>query len=149
MKLLKSILKIVLILFGFLLLTIVITLGVDAYRTNYLKIKNNESAKNDAYLITHVNVVPMSQDTVLMDKTVHIKNGVIQSIEDIIEIKGVEILDAKNKYLAPGLIDMHVHVWDRYELGLYLSNGVTAVRNVWGMPMHLRIKEDVVEGNIF
>jgi hypothetical protein len=38
---------------------------------------------------------------------------------------------------------MHVHVWDRYELGLYLSNGVTAVRNLWGMPMHLRIKEDI------
>jgi len=38
---------------------------------------------------------------------------------------------------------MHVHVWDRYELGLYLSNGVTAIRNLWGMPMHLRIKEAV------
>jgi len=43
---------------------------------------------------------------------------------------------------------MHVHVWDRYELGLYLSNGVTAVRNLWGMPMHLRIKEDVINDKI-
>ena len=43
---------------------------------------------------------------------------------------------------------MHAHVWDRYELGLYLSNGVTAVRNLWGMPMHLRIKEDVIHDNI-
>ncbi|MBT8320170.1 MAG: amidohydrolase family protein, partial [Eudoraea sp.] len=60
-----------------------------------------------------------------------------------IEVSGIEILDAENKYLTPGLIDMHVHVWDKYELGLYLSNGVTAVRNLWGMPMHLRIKEKV------
>ena len=27
----------------------------------------------------------------------------------------------------PGLIDMHVHVWDKYDLGLYLANGVTTV----------------------
>ncbi|MFT5216960.1 MAG: hypothetical protein ACI83H_002093 [Glaciecola sp.] len=26
---------------------------------------------------------------------------------------------------------------------MYLSNGVTAVRNLWGMPMHLRLKEDI------
>jgi hypothetical protein len=43
---------------------------------------------------------------------------------------------------------MHVHVWDRYELGLYLSNGVTAVRNLWGMPMHLRLKEDIKNDKI-
>lgn len=38
---------------------------------------------------------------------------------------------------------MHVHVWDKYELGLYLANGVTAIRNLWGMPMHLRLKEAI------
>jgi hypothetical protein len=90
----------------------------------------------------------MNQDTVLIDKMVYIENGVIQSIKDSIEIRGVEIVDAKNKFLAPGLIDMHVHVWDRYELGLYLSHGVTAVRNLWGMPMHLRIKEDIKNDEI-
>lgn len=143
MKLLKGILKLVFILIGLLILTIIITLGIDAYRTNYLKVKNNEFANNDTYLISHVNVVPMSQDTVLLDKMVYIKDGMIQSIEDSIDIKGVKIIDAQSKYLTPGLIDMHVHVWDRYELGLYLSSGVTAVRNLWGMPMHLRIKEDI------
>ena len=85
----------------------------------------------------------MNQDTVLVDKMVYIKDGIIQKIADKIEIDGVETLDAKNKYLTPGLIDMHVHVWDRYELGLYVSNGVTAVRNLWGMPMHLRLKKDI------
>ena len=43
---------------------------------------------------------------------------------------------------------MHVHVWDRYELGLYLSNGVTTVRNLWGIPMHLRLKEKINNGEI-
>jgi hypothetical protein len=85
----------------------------------------------------------MNQDTVLVDKMVYVKNGLIQEIADSIEVKGVEIIDGNNKFLTPGLIDMHVHVWDKYELGLYLSNGVTAVRNTWGMPMHLRLKNEI------
>ena len=143
MKLLKKILKIVLALIGVLIITTLIILGIDAQRTSYLKLKKNEFAKNDSYLITNVNIIPMNQDTILVDKMVYIKDGLINDIAENIEIKGVEIIDAKNKYLTPGLIDMHVHIWDRYELGLYLSNGVTAVRNLWGMPMHLRLKEDV------
>jgi cytosine/adenosine deaminase-related metal-dependent hydrolase len=90
----------------------------------------------------------MNRDTVLVNKMVYIKDGIIDRIADTLKVNGVQIFDAKNKYLTPGLIDMHVHVWDRYELGLYLSNGVTAVRNLWGMPMHLRIKEDVANDRI-
>ncbi|MFC0604883.1 amidohydrolase family protein [Winogradskyella pulchriflava] len=149
MKIVKRILKFVFALIGLLVLIGIITLWIDSSGTNYLKINKNESGSNNSYLIKNVNVIPMNQDTVLVDKMVYIKDGIIEKIADTIEVNGIEIFDAENKYLTPGLIDMHVHVWDRYELGLYLSNGVTAVRNLWGMPMHLRIKEDVVEENIF
>ncbi len=148
MKLLKKILKIVFALIGVLIIAILVIIGVDAQRTKYLNIDHVENGDISSYLITHVNVIPMTQDTVLTDKMVYIKDGTIETIADNINIDGVEVFDAKNKYLMPGLIDMHVHVWDRYELGLYLSNGVTAVRNVWGMPMHLRIKEDVNNNEI-
>ncbi|ALM06392.1 amidohydrolase [Sediminicola sp. YIK13] len=144
MKILKRLLKIVFALIGVFFLTIIITLWVDSFGTSYLRIDMTDQTSNNSYLISNVNIVPMHQDTVLVNKMVHIKEGVIITIADTIEVKGIEIIDAKNKYLTPGLIDMHVHVWDRYELGLYLSNGVTAVRNLWGMPMHLRIKEDVI-----
>lgn len=143
MKLLKRLFKIVLVLIGVLILFILIILGIDAQQTSYLKIKNNALADTNSYLIKNVNVIPMYQDTVLTNKMVYIKDGNVQEIADLIQVEGIKTIDAENKYLLPGLIDMHVHVWDRYELGLYLSNGVTAVRNVWGMPMHLRIKEDV------
>jgi len=148
MKLLKKLLKIVLALIGVLIIAILVIIGVDSQRTKYLNIDHVENGNVNTYLITHVNVIPMTQDTVLNNKTVYIKNGAIETIADNIDIDGVEVIDAKNKYLMPGLIDMHVHVWDRYELGLYLSNGVTAVRNVWGMPMHLRIKEDINKDEI-
>lgn len=143
MKLVRRLLKVFVALIGLLILTILIIIGVDAQSTSYLKVKKNPSASKDSYLITHVNVIPMDRDTVLTNKMVYVKDGIIEAIADDLAIDNVEIVDAQNKYLMPGLIDMHVHVWDRYELGLYLSNGVTAVRNVWGMPMHLRMKEDI------
>lgn len=149
MKILKRLFKIVFALIGVLALTGIITLWIDSFRTSYLKINKNDLIPDNSHLITNVNVIPMNRDTVLVNKMVYIKEGVIDKIADTIEINGVQIFDAKNKYLMPGLIDMHVHVWDRYELGLYLSNGVTAVRNLWGMPMHLRIKEDVANDKIF
>jgi len=149
MNILKRLLKIVLALIGFLVLISIITLWVDSRKTSYLNINENELKAHNSYLITNVNVIPMNQDTVLTNKMVYIKEGIIEKIADTIEVDEIQTFDAKNKYISPGLIDMHVHIWDRYELGLYLSNGVTAVRNLWGMPMHLRIKEDDVNNNIF
>ncbi|TPE42408.1 amidohydrolase family protein [Pontibacter mangrovi] len=143
MKLLRRIIKIALIFTGLLLVSLLAILGVDGLKTGYLNIMDNELAMDDSYLFTHVNVVPMTEDTVLRDKAVYIKNGIIHAIADSMEVQGVEVIDGRNKYLLPGLIDMHVHLWDKYELGLYLSNGVTAVRNVWGMPMHLRLKKEI------
>ena len=148
MNLLKRLLRIVFALLGLVLITVIIILVTDTLATNYLKVKNNLNSNNSTYLIRNVNVVPMNQDTVLMHKMIYIKEGLIERISENIDVEEIEVFDAKGKYLVPGLIDMHVHVWDRYELGLYLSNGVTAVRNLWGMPMHLRIKEDVNDDKI-
>ena len=76
-----------------------------------------------------------------------IQHNIVQ-IGQNIDNKYAQIIDGENKFLSPGLIDMHVHVWDRYELGLYLANGVTTVRNLWGIPLHLRIKEELENGDI-
>jgi hypothetical protein len=144
----KTTFKIVFALIGVIILGGIITVWIDSLGTRYLRVNKNNTAFNNSYLINNVNIIPMNLDTVLVNKMVYIKDGVIDKIADTIEVKGVEIIDAKNRYLTPGLIDMHVHVWDRYELGLYLSNGVTAVRNLWGMPMHLRIKEDIINDEV-
>ena len=101
------------ILVGAILLILLVAIGIDTFRTGYLKVKNIEFSDNDSYLITNVNIIPMNQDTVLIDKMVHVKDGVIQKIGDQIELEGVEIIDAGNRFLTPGLIDMHVHIWDR------------------------------------
>ena len=149
MKTIKRLLKFILMLLTLIVLVLVVTIWIDSYKTNYLEINKNSNESKDTYLITNINVIPMHKDTILKNSMVLIKDGIINRIADTIQIDNVEIIDGQNKFLTPGLIDMHVHIWDRYELGLYLSNGVTAVRNLWGMPMHLRIKEDGNSGKIY
>jgi hypothetical protein len=149
MKIVRQLLKISVAIMGLIVLTASIVLWLDTKRTSYLKIDNSKLIFNDSHLITNVNIIPMHHDTVLKNKMLYIKDGIIEKIADTISVENAQIIDAKNKFLTPGLIDMHVHVWDEYELGLYLSNGVTAVRNLWGMPMHLRIKEDIDNQKIF
>lgn len=148
MKILKRVLKYTTLIIAIFLMFLVVVLLIDNQNTNYIKTKNINSAYSDSYVISNINIIPMNQDTILENKMIYIKAGVIKEIGDHINIKGVQVIDGQKKYLTPGLIDMHVHIWDRYELGLYLSNGVTAVRNLWGMPMHLRIKEDIKNDEI-
>ena len=146
-----KILKYIGIVLGSIVLLIVLTLGVliliDDLSTSYLEVDALPS-QNRSYLIEHVNVVPMTSDTVLLDYSLKVENGVITEVGQQLTDNGQEVINGKGQYLSPGLIDMHVHVWDEYELGLYLSNGVTAIRNLWGQPMHLRMKQAINEGTL-
>ena len=94
----------------------------------------------------------MTADTVLTGKIVHIKKGIIHAIYDStnwnISNEKLTVVDGQNGFLLPGLTDMHVHLWDRYELGLYLANGVTTIRNVWGLPFHLRLKKQIARNKL-
>ena len=116
MKILKKIFKVFLALILLLVLSLLIIVAVDNNNTSYLKVNNNPTAKNNSYIIKNVNVIPMHIDTVLTNKMVYVKEGVIQQIADHIKVENIEIFDGQQKYLSPGLIDMHVHIWDKYEL---------------------------------
>lgn len=148
MKILKKVLLGIGALLLVLVLAVVGIILIDQSQTSYLNVDNNPAFATNTYLIKHANVVPMTADTVLRDQTVLIREGMIAGIADEITDTQAAVIDAKGRYLSPGLIDMHVHVWDKYELGLYLTNGVTTVRNLWGQPMHLRMKEEVNQEEI-
>ena len=60
----------------------------------------------------------MNRDTVLKDRTVYINDGMVKAIQETVEAENIQVINGENKYLMPGLVDMHVHVWDKYELGL-------------------------------
>lgn len=94
----------------------------------------------DALLIT--NVGPDG-------RAIFIENGVVTASGNTIlpPVEG-QTVDAGGAYPTPGLIDMHVHVWGEAELAAYLAHGVTTVRNLSGMPFHLRMAEEVAAGTL-
>src|SRR5438067_146666 len=95
--------------------------------------------------ITHVKVVPMDVERLLPDHTVVVEDGRITSVtpsgsDDAAAPAGMRVVDGAGRYLLPGLADMHVHYWDAGEAALFLANGVTHVRNMWGAPFHLALQ---------
>lgn len=148
LKLTKRITLVFIIIFFISLIFIGLLVVIDNKNTAYLNIDEHVAYQNNSYVIKNVNIVPMTKDTILQNKNVLIKDGIIQQVEDSLANIDYPIIDGTNKFLSPGLIDMHVHVWDKYDLGLFLANGVTAVRNMWGMPLHLRLKKEINENKI-
>jgi len=48
--------------------------------------------------------------------------------------RGARLLGRPGQILAPGLVDMHVHIFEPKDGVLFLANGVTTVRNMAGRP---------------
>ena len=95
--------------------------------------------------ITNVAVVPMDRNRVLPDRTVVIDDGFIKTIgpSSSVSTVGMSTVDGSNRYLLPGLADMHVHYWTPGESALFLANGVTLVRNMAGAPFHLELQRKI------
>ena len=110
--------------------------------------------------ITNVSVLTMESETVLLNQTVIIKDGRIVSIGLAARTsipKGALLIEGRDKFLLPGLADMHVHL--PYNPGdvkdtpsllqLFVSNGVTTVLNLLGLPNHLALRDRVANGSEF
>jgi imidazolonepropionase-like amidohydrolase len=84
-------------------------------------------------------------------QSVVIAAGAIQEVgaTDSVEVPpGAQEIAANGQVLMPGLVDMHVHVWDEAELPAYLAYGVTTVRNASGMPFLLDLGAAVAAGHL-
>lgn len=109
------------------------------------------------FAIVDVNVIPMDKEQVLEHQTVVIENGKIKQIEkkESAEIpKGTTIIDGKDKYLLPGLFDMHAHFFYEQgenvntceaELKVMLANGLTTARIECGDSVYLVARKNVRE----
>jgi imidazolonepropionase-like amidohydrolase len=108
---------------------------------------------------TNVNVIPMDKERVLENQTVLVRDGFIVEIGKKVKIPaGAQVVDAKGKYLIPGLMDMHTHLLsddDAYpdsiaedELKVMLANGVTTIRLMIGTKEQLILREKSAKGEI-
>ncbi|HEX8370064.1 MAG TPA: amidohydrolase family protein [Pyrinomonadaceae bacterium] len=108
---------------------------------------------------TNVNVIPMDKERVLKNRTVLVRDGLIAEIGKNVKIpKDAEIVDAKGKYLIPGLVDMHTHLLSdgedypdsiaEDELRVMVANGVTTIRFMIGTPEQLILRAKSAQGEI-
>ncbi|WP_328992839.1 amidohydrolase family protein [Kribbella sp. NBC_01245] len=63
---------------------------------------------------------------------------------------GVRVVELRAKYVIPGLIDMHAHTVDleKIFLPLYVANGVTSIREMWGKPLHHAMRRRIDAGEL-
>src|SRR4051794_23296372 len=90
---------------------------------------------------THVTVIDVQAGRRLLDQTVVIVGHRIRTVAPAGKVrvpKEARVVDARGKYLIPGLWDMHIHPMQYSDIAypLFIANGVTGVRDA-GSPTPL------------
>ncbi|HLX90494.1 MAG TPA: amidohydrolase family protein [Puia sp.] len=104
------------------------------------------------FFLTHINIVDVEKGQISKDQTVAITGNRISAISSNVPTHDQgRVYDCSGKYLIPGLWDMHIHDGGdqdtRFEyLPLFIANGITGVRDMWGSPEMLALKNDIDEG---
>lgn len=121
------------------------------------KKENNDTRQNEIVFLS-VNVIPMDSERILENQVVVVKDGKINAVGDLQAVKysrNALVIDAKGKYLIPGLAEMHAHIppVDDLEpmketLMLFALNGVTTIRGMLGHPRHLELRAKINSGEI-
>jgi len=123
-----------------------------------LTLLGSECLLADTVAFVNVNVVPMSSERVAPAQTVITEDGVVTEIGSVDEIripKNAITVDGTDRFLMPGLAEMHAHVpdaasanLDRY-FSLWVANGVTIVRGMLGGSSHLGLRQQLLGGEVF
>ena len=96
-------------------------------------------------VIDSVNIIDVTDGSILNEQQIVITNGVIQSIQASGSVvpEGFQRIETNGAFVVPGLIDMHTHIYDRQDLINSLVYGVTTVRNMRGFPVHVRWRNEL------
>jgi hypothetical protein len=136
--------------------------GILSFEKPYIYRFSRELPVQDSLVaFVHVNVIPMDSERVMENQTVLVRDGWIERIghSDRMEVpREASVIDGRGKYLMPGLVDMHVHIENPDDLLLFVANGVTSVRNMWGntdkklqfgFPDQLELRQQIEVGELF
>jgi len=100
-------------------------------------------ASDSTLVFSHVNVIDATGAPMQSDMTVIVQGQHITEVAKSGQVRvpiHANVVDARGKYLIPGLWDMHVHMvfgdWlprnEKVTLPLFVANGVTGVRDMGG-----------------
>lgn len=111
----------------------------------------------DSTAFVNVNVISMKDDSVMSAQTVIVSGDRIVAMGDVevtVLPKEAQIVDGTDRYLLPGLTEMHGHVTSTTAnsldslLGLFVANGVTTVRGMLGRPAHLVLRQRIIDQDV-
>ena len=126
---------------------VLIIVGTSLISCSDSRPESNEGQK--VLVFTHAAIINTSGGENLSDMTVVIKGGRITNIKKTEKSRfpeGTHVIDATGKFLIPGLWDMHAHWYDSDYLPIFIANGVTGLRIMWGNLMHLKWREEIING---
>ena len=109
------------------------------------------SAKPGSLTLTHVTVIDTSGGPAKSDMTVVIAGDRIIEVaksDQIGKPKNAEVVNANGKFLIPGLWDMHVHWYEKDYLPLFIANGVTGTRQMYGVPVFQQWRKKIEAGEM-
>jgi hypothetical protein len=113
-----------------------------------------------AIAFVEVNVLPMDAERVLTRHTVVVQGDRIIAVDPADEAalpRGTQRIEARGKYLIPGLIDAHarlpsdVHIADDHleaELAVVVANGVTTMRHAAGSERLLEMRDRITAADL-
>jgi|SRR5271169_378679 len=111
------------------------------------------SSGGSATYITHVTVIDTQNGKKIQDRTVVISGDRISEVREtkgMMPLAGAKVVDGTAKYLIPGFWDMHVHTWDdKSTYPLYIANGVTGVRDMFGPPDANEFRRQLAATTVF
>ena len=88
---------------------------------------NNAHAQQIDILLKGGHVIdPKNKIDEQMDVAI-VKGKIAQVAKDIPATNAKQVIDVKGLYVTPGIIDMHVHVFNGNDLGSYIANAQTSV----------------------
>lgn len=127
---------------AFMLFTLLLTAGLTIAQ---------QPATATMFAFTNVTVIDATGATAKPDQTVLIADGKISAIGKTGRVKipsGAQVIEARGKFLIPGLWDMHVHAWNKQTFfPLFIVNGVTGVRDMFGGLAQIKLwRKEIAEG---
>jgi tetratricopeptide (TPR) repeat protein len=108
-------------------------------------------AKQAALALTHVTVIDTTGGPIKPDMTVVIRGSRIVQVAKSNEVrlpKNGKTVNATGKFLIPGLWDMHVHWYEKNYLPLFIANGVTGTRQMYGVPVFQQWRKQIEAGGL-
>lgn len=107
-------------------------------------------------LFRNATIITMGEPAVLENHDLLVAGGRIERIAPTGRMglpEAVTVIEARGKFLLPGLAEMHAHVPGAQPPGLaedvlllYLAHGLTSVRGMLGQPAHLELRARLERG---